>query len=368
MVTNRKRKSLELDEQQTGWLEEIAFSKSVPQSTIIRARMLLRYSRGEEIRKIAEREHVSRPTVHLCIQKALSGGISTAVRDLPRPGRPSSVSESDKEWVLHLARSQPSSHGYQRESWTLSQLTEHVVKTAGNAGHASMERASKYIIRNILRESAPTPHNVTFSRRIPEYSKTGVSLLVLSKQFEPAPQICCDEPLRSIMFPAADAMQPPAAAHSLNLRLTDFNTESGAAIGMLAGVDFSDGRVIASIQTNRQANPFVEFLRKVDGIYPSKWRIRIIPASLSAAASRENIKNLRHYPNRFEFDQVCKDQPWANFVDAFFTRMITAFLRSMHVESEIQFVQRLNRCLEEINLHAIGEMTSRPTNDLLSTA
>ena len=137
---------------------------------------------------------------------------------------------------------------------------------------------------------------------------------------------------------------------------------------MLAGIDFSDGRVIATVQNKRKDNPFVEFLQKIDGLYPSNWRIRIIPADFSTAASRENIGALGQFPNRFEFEEVCKDRPWVNFVDAFFTRMITALVRSVHVESESQLIQRLNRCFAEINFSSVGEMGRQPISDQLSTA
>ncbi len=368
MATTRKRPALELDKEQVRWLQEIVLSKTEPRSAIVRARMLLRYARGDAVGTIAKRERVSRPTVQLCVEKALSGGICTAVRDLAHPGRPGAVSEQDKEWVMHLARSKPTEHGYQSATWTLAQLAAHVQKHAGSAGHPALERASKYIIRSILRDSAPMAHNVTFSRAVPGYRKTAASLLVLSKQIKFEPPGGRNETLRP-RRPLAGESAVPAGQDggvrpgSSALRLPSSGRGEAVTVRLLAGVDFSDGRVIALFQDTKKDNGFARFLEKVDGLYPPDWRIRIIPTSFSSAATRENIKALRHYPNRFECEQLSVDRPWISFADVFFTRMMTALLHSMPVKSEDQFVQQLNRRLDEINLFSV-----QPLNYRLSTA
>jgi hypothetical protein len=114
------------------------------------------------IKAIAGNEGVSRPTVQLCIDKALSGGIDTAIQDFSRPGRPRSVRAEGRAWVMQLACSKPIAPGYLSEIWTLRQLTAHVKKHALQVGHGCLEHASKYIIRRIVKEASQYPHNVAY--------------------------------------------------------------------------------------------------------------------------------------------------------------------------------------------------------------
>ncbi len=137
MPVNRKRDALVLDQGEIERLQTIQSSGKESPWSVVRAGILLRYARGEAISEIARQEGVSRPTVQHCLDKALSGGIETAIRDLSRTGRPSMVTAEDKAWVMHLACSRPREHGYESEEWTLSQLTSHVRKHATETDHLS---------------------------------------------------------------------------------------------------------------------------------------------------------------------------------------------------------------------------------------
>jgi transposase len=162
MPVSQKREAIALNEEQIQRLQRILSSKNGSRSAVVRARVLLRYTRGEAIRAIARKEGITRPTVQLCIDKALCGGIETAIQDLPRSGRPPVVTTEGKAWVMQLACSKPMEHGYKSEVWTLSQLTAHVRKQAREEGYISLERASKYMIRRIIKESPDCPHNVAY--------------------------------------------------------------------------------------------------------------------------------------------------------------------------------------------------------------
>jgi len=379
-MNTMKLPALELTKQQTRSLQEIVLSKDEPRSAVVRARVLLRYARGETVRVIAQRENITRPTVQLCIEKALSAGISAAVRDLARPGRPALVTDDDRQWVLNLATSRPSDYGYHSQTWSLTQLTTHVLKHARSTGHPSLQRASKYIIRSILYESAPPIHHVSLSRRVSQYGTPTASLLTLSKEINlvlrakpnnSAAQKQASSSLvqRPSSIPESESV-PNLTVESgrVSLRFKELNGESVITMRLLAGVDLSDGRMITRVQNLKTENPFIGFLKQVDSVYPSDWRIRMIPGSFSAAASRENIKALKLFPNRFEFEEICRDWPLARFIDAFFTRMLTALLRSMHVESEDQFIQRFNGWLEDVNVFSAGRLTAQPINKELSIA
>ena len=104
----RKRSALVLAEKDVQLLENLAASRTEPFSRVKRAKMLLAYARGQSVSSIARKEQTDRPVVERCVDKALSGGIMTALQDLARSGRPPLITDEDKAWVIHLACSKPS--------------------------------------------------------------------------------------------------------------------------------------------------------------------------------------------------------------------------------------------------------------------
>jgi transposase len=363
MPVTRKREAIVLSEEQIQRLQRILSSKNGSRSAIVRARVLLRYTRGEPIKAIARQEGVSRPTVQLCIDKALSGGIETAIQDLSRPGRPRSVTTEGRAWVMQLACLKPIDLGYHSEVWTLSQLTAHVKKHALQAGHEALEHASKYMIRRTIKESPHSPHNVAyyFDKESLEASEGVVSVLLVTKQIElfqdvgplsPTGQTQWKDHTGTGKAPqtfqiTADLASEP---HSHPLWFRNHERQRLGLVGLMAGIDLLDGRVIALLQNKSRGNRVGEFLKIVDGCYPSNRQLRIVPGSGVATPSRSNMKALKDYPNRFELDQLRSDRLWLNLLEVLFTRMITSFLRSIRVPSKKELIDRVNQYLDEINL------------------
>ena len=111
MPFTRKRSDLILREEEKINLTNISRLRTESHATVQRARMLLAYAEGMTISHIAREEHTDRPVVERCIDKALSGGIETALKDLPRSGRPPFITDDDKAWLINVACTKPSEHG-----------------------------------------------------------------------------------------------------------------------------------------------------------------------------------------------------------------------------------------------------------------
>ena len=368
MPATPKREAIVLSKDQMQRLQKILSSKNGTRSSIVRARVLLRYTRGEPIKAIARNEGVSRPTVQLCIDKALSGGIETAIQDLARPGRPRLVTTEGRAWVMQLACSKPIDHGYQAEIWTLSQLTAHVKKHALQAGHGCLEHASKYIIRRIIKESPQSPHNVAyyFDKESLEASEGTASVLFVIKEIQlflgtpPAsPTAHTDWEDGNGSGKTAQCLEITANLvpdpHSHPLWFKDHEQKRLGAVSLMVGIDLLDGRVIALVQNKSRSHGVGKFLKIVDACYPPNWQIRIVPGDGAAASSRSNMKALKTYPNRFKLDELPSEGLWLNLLEVFFTRMITSFLRSIRVESQAEFITQMNQYLDEINLFTVVE-------------
>ena len=68
---------------------------------------------------------ISRPSLYKCIDRALAAGVEVALKDKYHRPRAPVISAEAKAWVLHLACSKPTEHGYAAEVWSLSALAQH---------------------------------------------------------------------------------------------------------------------------------------------------------------------------------------------------------------------------------------------------
>ncbi len=363
-----KRKAIVLSEEETQRLQRIMSSRNGPRSAVVRARMLLRYNRGETISAIARREGVTRPTVQLCIDKALSGGIDAAIQDLCRPGRPPVVTTEDKAWVMELACSSPTEHGYDSEVWMLSQLTKHIRYYALRNGHPSLQKVSKTLVRNIIKESSNSPHNVAyyFDKHSLQPREGVASILIIAREIQLFRQSSPAIPLRQTgiedlqgtgTFTWTNTVMTADLTPGPNSHPLWFQNNHRAptdSVALTAGIDLHDGRIIALVQDQSNSERLDELLKLVDNYYPSDWRIRMVPGNGTTAASRVNMQAFKAYPNRFEVDDARTDGLLLNLVEVFFARMVKSFLRTVRVISKAEFINRMNGYLDEINLFAVA--------------
>lgn len=357
----RKRSPLVLDGKETEKLQSIQSSRTEPHARVVRSRMLLAYARGESVSAIARRESVSRPTVELCIDKAIAGGIDAALRDLPRSGCPAKITAEDKAWVMHLACSKPTEHGYASELWTLRQLAHHVRGHAVEAGHPSLHRAGKATIQRILKEPSLKPHKTSYylEKRDPDFDEKMAQVLMVYKEIqqfreEPSAQerrkttISYDEKpgIQAIANIAADLPPEPGVYPTWS---RDYEYKRLGTVSLLAGIDLHDGHVMGLIRDRHRSREFIEFLAIADVHYPADWKIRIVLDNHSSHVSKETMQWLKKRPNRFEFVYTPKHGSWLNMVEILFSKMARSFLRGIRVTSKDELVERIYRYIDELN-------------------
>lgn len=361
MPFKKKRSPLHLDEKDIKILEDIAASRTESYSKVKRSRMLLGYARGESISSIARKEQTNRPAVERCIDKALSGGIMTALRDLARPGRPPVITDEDKALVIHLACSKPSEQGYAAERWTIAQLAKHIREKAIEAGHPALSRMGKSGLHNILSKVDIKAHKTAYylERRDSEFEEKMAQVLVVYKEVQQTRQEGSQEPknhtvlsydekpgIQAIANIAPDLAPVPGEYAAWG---RDYEYKRHGTVSLLAGIDLYDGHVLGLVRDRHRSREFVEFLAMADSYYPSDWKLRIIQDNHSSHISKETMAWLKGKPNRFEFIYTPKHGSWLNLVEIFFSKMTRAFLRSLRVSSKAELKQRIEKYLDEVN-------------------
>jgi transposase len=359
MPFQRTRSSLVLEEKEMRFLENLASSRTEPYSKVKRAKMLLAYARGESISSIARKEQTDRPVVERCVDKALSGGIMTALRDLARPGRPRAITDDDKAWVIHLACSKPTEHGYAAERWTIAQLAKHIRDHAVENDHPSLTRIGKSGLHNILAGAEIKAHKTSYylERRDSEFEEKMAQVLMVYKEVQQAREegdqgkhtaLSFDEKpgIQAIANVAPD-LAPVSGRYPSWAR--DHEYKRHGTLSLLAGIDLYDGHVLGLVRERHRSKEFIEFLSMADAYYPSDWRLRIILDNHSSHISKETMNWLKGKPNRFEFVYTPKHGSWLNLIEIFFSKMTRAFLRSLRVASKAELKQRIEEYLQEVN-------------------
>ena len=342
-------------------LMSISISRTEPVAHVERARMLIAYSDGESVSVIARQLRTNRPRVGRCIDKALQVGALAALDDLPRSGKPATITPEARTWVISLACDKPTAYGYSYELWTTDLLSRHVRDHCQAAGHPSLAHLTRGTVSKILRQSKTRPHKITYyvERRDPEFETKMAQVLYVYKEVQLLTRageqsqgmvafLSYDEkPGIQAMGSTSADLPPVPVEHPTIYR--DYEYVRHGTLSLLAGIDLMNGHVHGLIRERHRSTEFTEFLQLVDGAYSKSMTIRIVLDNHSAHTSKQTRAYLATRPNRFEFVFTPKHGSWLNLVETFFSKMARTMLRGIRVESKAELADRLAKYLAEVN-------------------
>jgi len=354
-----KRKALNLSSIDKEELIKISNSRTEPAAAVRRAKILLFYNEGKRITEIANKMNTNRPLVERIIDKAFILGPLKALKDLPRKGRPPTITDDAKSWVLSIACRKPIDFSYSHETWTYSLLIKHIKKHCKENGHLCLELIGKGRLNSILSKSNIKPHKINYylEKRDPEFDEKMASVLCVYKDVElqnanETPQkkvtISYDEKpgLQAIKNIAADLLPDPGKHSTLS---RDYEYKRLGTVSLLAGIDLHTGNVIPLVCDRHRSKEFIEFLTELDNSYPKDWKIRLVLDNHSSHTSKETQKYLKTTPNRFEFVFTPKHGSWLNMIEMFFSKISRSFLRHIRVNTKDELVERIYRGISQIN-------------------
>ena len=354
-----QRAKLVLEQEQKERLQQLANSRKAPMREVQRANILLKYSEGMSIRNIQKIISISRATIYKWVDKALALGIEEGLKDkYHRPKEPV-ITEEAKAWIINLACSKPTEHGYASEMWTRSALANHARKHAAEAGHECLRKAAKATIQRILDGHPLRPHKIAYylAKRDPEFDRKMAEVLCLYREVNLQREsvgsqsfvtVSVDEKpgVQAIQNIAPDLM-PEAGKRSRIMR--DYEYKRLGTLSILASLDLKDGHVIAQVHDRHRSIEFISLLKEMDAYYPSECIIRIILDNHSAHISRETMKYLASRPGRFNYIHTPIHGSWLNLVETLFGKMARTFLKHIRVKSKKELKERILLGIKEIN-------------------
>ena len=141
----RKRSLINLSREEKSYLQELSRSRTEAAQTVERSKIILLYSENVSVSAIARQLQTNRPKIERCVDKVLQLGVMTALRDLPRKGKPPSITKEARAWVVSLACQKPKDFGYSYELWTTKLLSSHIKANCKKTGHPCLKKISRSV-------------------------------------------------------------------------------------------------------------------------------------------------------------------------------------------------------------------------------
>ena len=359
-MAHKTRKLLHLSEDEKQQLKAYSVSRTESLAKVQRSKIIIDYSDGLSIAKIARKYDTNRPLVERAVDKALEFGALTALNDLPRSGRPAAISDEARAWVVSIACTSPTKFGYAAETWTYSALANYIKKNCNSVGYPSLKKTGKSFLNNVLSRSNIKPHKISYylEKKDPEFDIKMASVLHVYKEVALIndENLCAnkhttvsydEKPGIQAIKNIAAQLQPVPNKYSAIGR--DYEYKRLGTVSLLAAIDLHTGKIIPMIRDRHRSKEFIEFLKVLDKQYPEGWRIRIVLDNHSSHISKETRAYLKTNPERFEFVFTPKHGSWLNMIEMFFSKIARGFLRNIRVNSKEELIQRIYKGIEEIN-------------------
>jgi transposase len=354
------RAPLTLTDKESKFLVELSQSRTASVREAERAKILLAYSRGEQLRSIAKTVGVARDTVYKCIDKALAMGADAGLRDLYHRPKEPVIGDDAKAWVTSLACTKPKDLGYAAELWTRSSLAKHVRTHSQEAGFPALGKAAKVTVHRILEGNSLHPEKIRYylERRDPEFDVKMREILVVYREVafqltldfdeQTVITVCVDEKpgVQAIANTAPD-LPPVPGIHPTVGR--DHEYKRMGTVSILAAIDLHDGHVIARVEDRHRSAEFILLLKDLDAYYPEGATIRVVLDNHSAHISKETRKYLASRPGRFTYVHTPKHGSWLNLAENLFGKMARTFLKHIRVQSKAELKRRILLGIQEMN-------------------
>lgn len=359
-MARRKRKPVQLTNDDRAQLEMISTSRKESISRVQRAKIILDFCSGDTIASITRKYNTNRPLVERTIDKFIEYGPIQALSDLPRKGRPAEITDDAKSWVLSIACKKPTDLDLAAETWTYSKLAKYIKGNCEKQGHPCLKNTGKSFLNNVLSKSNIKPHKVSYylEKRDPEFDLKMASVLHVYKEVAMIndDKICAhkhttvsydEKPGIQAIKNIAPQLQPVPGKYSTIGR--DHEYKRLGTLSLLASIDLHTGEITPLVCERHRSKEFIEFLKLLDKQYPEEWKIRVILDNHSSHISKETRGYLKTKPERFEFVFTPKHGSWLNMIEMFFSKIARSFLRHIRVESKEELKKRIYKGIEEIN-------------------
>lgn len=269
----------------------------------LRARILLALDEGASVTEIADRLHVSRPTVYTWKRRYAKEGLD-GLPDRPRPGRPTTLDEKTVREILFLT-------------------TQRIPKEATHWSTRLMARyagVTQWQVRNVWAAADLKPHRLKSFKMSndPEFAEKVIDVVGL--YLNPPTSALVLSVDEKTQIQALDRTQPllPLRPGQIERRTHDYKRHGTTSL--YAAFDVATGHVMGRITKRHRASEFIDFLRQIDRAIPDDLDLHLILDNSSTHKTEKVQAFLDDHP-RFHFHFTPTSASWLNAVESWFSQL-----------------------------------------------
>jgi transposase len=292
---------------------------------VFRARIILAFADGEIATQIALRlgtkKHTALRWRHRFVRDGLLG-----LNDLPRSGRPRSLSDEKVQAVIDRVRQTKPDNATHWSNRKMSQATG----------------VSKSAVQRIWKAFGLKPHlesvfKISTDPQFVEKVRDVVGLYIDPPQH--ALVLCVDE---KSQIQALNRTQPGLPLNYGYPESRTHDYKRNGTTSLFAALDVATGKVIGALKKRHRAEEFISFLNAIDAQVPADLDVHLIMDNYATHKTRAVQLWLERHP-RFTAHYTPTSASWLNLVERFFSALTENWIkRGAHVS-----VADLNRSITE---------------------
>ena len=340
MSRGRQAQAIKLSREDRKSLELLTRRGTAEQRQVVRAQIALMCHAGASTTAIAEAVGVSVQTVSHWRSRLARKGVQ-GLQEVPRPGRPRRIGETQRLELLALACEPAELQG--RATPTLDELVDRAVQ------RGVVKQISRSHLQRILQAGDLRPHRVRqwLHSPDPQFRQKVNEICALYRR---APKgsvvLSIDEKtgIQAIERKHADREPQPGRARRREFEYIRHGTQA-----LIAALDVHSGRVIGSCSDRRTQADLVAFMEQVARAHP-KGRVHIVWDNLNTHRAQAvwDDFNARH-GSRFVFHFTPLHASWVNQIELLFGIYSRRVLRHASHSSIAQLRERTEAFMAQRN-------------------
>lgn len=342
--SGRPTPPIDLTDGQRRQLESMANSRSLPHSTVIRAKIVLMAADGMTNTDIAPKVGLSKGMVGLWRRRFLNQGVE-GLQDEPRPGRPRSVNDQE---IAEVIEKTLSTKPQGQTHWSCRTMSKEM-------------GLSKDTINRIWRAFNLKPHRQKyFALSTDPYFVDKVRDVVGLYLNPPdnALVLCVDE---KSQIQALDRTQPILPLGLGYLEGVTHHYFRNGTTTLFTALDIATGQVITQCKPRHRQQEFLQFLGHIDKNVPKELDIHLVVDNYGTHKSQKVREWLAKRP-RYHIHYTPTYASWLNQVETWFSIIERKTIRRGAFPSVkdlvmkiAQFVKDYNSKCEPFSWHATAD-------------
>jgi transposase len=349
MALGRPIPLLQLSREERETLERWVRRPSSAQALCLRARIVLACAQGKNNTQVAQRMHLSKPTVGKWRGRFVARRLD-GLLDEPRPGAPRKISDAAVECVL---------------TWTLEKRPPDATHWSTRS-MAQRSGLSQSAVSRIWRAFALQPHRAEafqLSRDPLFIEKVRDIVGLYLNPPDKALVLCADE---KTQIQALDRSQPllPMRPGQAERRTHDYVRHGTTSL--FAALEVKSGRVLGDLHARHRSVEFRKFLDRIELAVPQGLEVHLILDNYGTHKTPLIHRWLARHP-RFHLHFTPTGASWLNLVERWFAALTEKQIRRGVHRSTRELEEAIRRYIEISNQHAKPFVWTKTADEILAS-